>query len=70
MSGSPKTNSMVLAVDPRMHERGARHLAHLVAHEFFHTWAPGIGELPTSCAGLNEASRITTHTGRPHASGT
>jgi predicted metalloprotease with PDZ domain/peroxiredoxin len=54
MMGSPKTNSMVLAVDPRMHERGARHLAHLVAHEFFHTWAHSIGELPDELRWLNE----------------
>jgi predicted metalloprotease with PDZ domain/peroxiredoxin len=54
MMGSPKTNSMVLAVDPQMHERGVRHLSHLVAHEFFHTWAHSIGELPDELRWLNE----------------
>jgi predicted metalloprotease with PDZ domain/peroxiredoxin len=54
MSGSPKTNSMVLAVDPKMADRGARHLAHLVAHEFFHTWGHSVGELPDELRWLNE----------------
>jgi predicted metalloprotease with PDZ domain/peroxiredoxin len=54
MSGSPKTHSMVLAVDPKMHDRGVRHLAHLIAHEFFHTWAHSIGELPDELRWLNE----------------
>lgn len=37
--GSPKTHSMVLAVDPRVVSQGAGRIGHLIAHEFFHTWA-------------------------------
>lgn len=49
LGGSPKTRSMTLYVEPRLAAHAGEHLAHLIAHEFFHTWnaqrAPLGGEL-------------------------
>lgn len=38
MAGSPKTRSMTLSVAPEIAAFAGKHLAHLVAHEFHHTW--------------------------------
>lgn len=54
MGGSPKTNSMVLGADPRMMARGIGHVAHLIAHEFFHTWGGERVQLPDELRWVNE----------------
>jgi len=54
MGGSPKTNSMVLGADPRMMAQGIRHVAHLIAHEFFHTWGGERVHLPDELRWVNE----------------
>jgi len=62
MGGSPKTNSMVLAVDPRMMSQGIRHVGHLIAHEFFHTWGGERVQLPDELRWPTRASRTTMRT--------
>lgn len=53
MAGSPKTHSMTLSVEPRLAPAASRYLPHLIAHEFFHTWASGI-EMPDELRWVNE----------------
>jgi predicted metalloprotease with PDZ domain len=54
MAGSPKTRSMTLSVEPRLASRAATHLPHLVAHEFYHTWASARFDMPDELRWLNE----------------
>jgi predicted metalloprotease with PDZ domain len=53
LAGSPKTNSMTLAVEPRLAPMAGRYLPHLIAHEFFHTWAAGV-QMPGELRWVNE----------------
>lgn len=53
MAGSPKTRSMTLSVEPRLAGYASKYLPHLIAHEFFHTWAAGI-EIPDELRWVNE----------------
>lgn len=52
--GSPKTHSMVLAGDPRLLTQGTARLGHLIAHEFFHTWATAQAALADEVRFINE----------------
>ena len=52
--GSPKANSMTLAVEPRLAAHGADFLPHLVAHEFHHTWTAGFFHAPDELRWYNE----------------
>jgi predicted metalloprotease with PDZ domain len=54
MAGSPKNSSMILAVDPRLLKEDKAHLAHLIAHEFFHTWTHPCVAMPDELRWLNE----------------
>jgi predicted metalloprotease with PDZ domain len=54
MAGSPKTSSMVLAVDPQLRSQGVYRLAHLIAHEFYHTWHRAETEMPDELRWLSE----------------
>ncbi len=53
MSGSPKTSSMTLSVEPRLVAMAGSYLPHLIAHEFFHTWSAGL-ELPDELRWVGE----------------
>lgn len=53
MAGSPKTNSMTLSVSPSLAPMAGQYLPHLIAHEFFHTWAAGM-EMPDELRWVNE----------------
>lgn len=52
--GSPKTRSMTLSIDPGLRADADAHVEHLVAHEFFHTWAAGRFPLPGELRWVNE----------------
>lgn len=54
LAGSPKTSSMVLALDSRLLDQQKSMAAHLVAHEFFHTWAAAEAPLPDELRWINE----------------
>jgi predicted metalloprotease with PDZ domain len=41
-AGSPKTNSMTLAISESALQGGLGYLGHLIAHEFFHTWEAAV----------------------------
>ena len=53
MAGSPKTRSMTLSVESRLAPAASQYLPHLIAHEFFHTWAGGM-EMPDELRWVNE----------------
>lgn len=52
--GSTKSNSMTLNVTPEQLAVAEEHLLHLVAHEFFHTWAASRASLPGELRWVNE----------------
>ncbi|MEW6197638.1 MAG: PDZ domain-containing protein [Planctomycetota bacterium] len=52
--GSPKTHSMVLAVDPRLASQGTARIGHLIAHEFYHTWATAQAAMADEVRCINE----------------
>lgn len=52
--GSPKTSSMSLNVDLAQLAQAGDYLNHLVAHEFFHTWAMSRATLPGELRWVNE----------------
>ena len=54
MAGSPKTCSMTLNVEPRLALAAGKHLSHLIAHEFFHTWGAGRVALPDEMRWITE----------------
>ena len=54
MGGSPKTTSMILGIDPQLVEHGVHGMGHLIAHEFFHTWAGAEALIPDELRWLNE----------------
>ena len=54
MAGSPKTNSMTLCVSPRLAPHADKYLPHLVAHEFYHTWAAALFDMPDDLRWVNE----------------
>jgi len=53
MAGSPKSRSMTLSVEPRLASKAEQYLPHLIAHEFFHTWAERV-EMPGELRWFNE----------------
>ena len=54
MGGSPKTASMILGIDPQLIQHGGHGIGHLIAHEFFHTWASAEAHIPDELRWLNE----------------
>lgn len=52
--GSPKRQSMTLTVEPALGALGVGHQAHLVAHEFYHTWAAAHFDAPDELRWVNE----------------
>ncbi|MBU0641553.1 MAG: hypothetical protein KKB50_22065 [Planctomycetes bacterium] len=54
LGGSPKSNSMTLSVSPQLARGGVNHLAHLIAHEFFHTWGSAHFDAPDELRWFNE----------------
>ncbi|MFH0946644.1 MAG: PDZ domain-containing protein [Planctomycetota bacterium] len=54
LAGSPKTRSMTLAVQPTAVSMGVGALAHLIAHEFFHTWSAARFAAPDELRWFNE----------------
>ena len=53
-AGSPKVGSMTLSVGAPDPSRLRGYIAHLVAHEFFHTWASSTTYVPDSLRWWNE----------------
>ncbi len=55
LAGSPKTGAMTLSVQiPQLGPRALEPLVHLVAHEFFHTWASSCYDSPDDLRFVNE----------------
>ena len=54
LAGSPKTRSMTLSVEPRLAALAPGYIPHLIAHEFFHTWAASRMELPDELRWVSE----------------
>ena len=53
-AGSPKHGSMTLTVGAPAISRADKYVPHLVAHEFFHTWAASTTRLPDELRWFNE----------------
>ncbi|HUU84004.1 MAG TPA: hypothetical protein VM243_10925 [Phycisphaerae bacterium] len=54
LAGSPKKHSVTLCVEPRLVPAAGTHLGHLIAHEFYHTWASALFAMPDELRWLNE----------------
>ena len=52
--GSPKTSSMTLSISPSLRAEADSYVEHLVAHEFFHTWALARAPLSDELRWVNE----------------